>query len=363
MYKIDNSQAFRLKGLNFVGEVFVVPNLEIDLTKLKHNTKQITNKIKELCGVVFAVTKVVGGEPEVAKTLLAGGVCGLADSRLPNIHKLRRADITCPILLLRSPALSEVKQVVQLTDISLNSEKEVLIALSRQAKLLNIQHNVILMVDLGDGREGVEPKLLPELVAFTKSLPNLSVYGIGTNLACFSDITPTVRHMDCLISLSKSVDPNFPYLSGGNSSVLHLVNSGQWGEKLSAINHWRIGESIFFGWDIINKKPLSGCYQDVCLLTAEVLEVQTKAAVDYPKAERVVLAFGLQEIGTGKVYPLDDQLKVLGASSDHLVALASQKHNIKVGDTLSFRLDYHSLLAAATSPYVNVRIRKEAVYR
>lgn len=340
------------------------PVLEINLAKLKHNTEVITEMIKDFGGITFAVTKVVGGEPKIGQTLLAGGALGLADSRLSNIIKLRQAGINAPILLLRSPALSEIEQVVSLTDISLNSEKQVLSVLNHEAAKQQKMHGVILMTDLGDGREGVSPDQLANLVKYTRELSNLFIYGIGTNLACFSGEIPTLEHMRKLIGLRSLVGNDVQYLSGGNSSGLYLLirnlRDKPW---LSKINHWRIGESIFLGYDITTKEALPNCYQDACLLKAEVIEVQEKAVVNYAKAVRIVVALGLQEIGAGRLYPCDPRFRIMGSSSDHLVIVSESpdSHMIKVGSIITFALDYQSLLATATSPYVTITYNNDCL--
>ena len=58
------------------------------------------------------------------------------------------------MMLIRIPMLSEVKDVVRLADISLNSEFEVIKALNEEARRQGKLHKVILMADLGDLREG-----------------------------------------------------------------------------------------------------------------------------------------------------------------------------------------------------------------
>lgn len=62
-----------------------------------------------------------------------------------------------PIYLIRIPMLSEVRDAVRLADGSLNSEVDVVKALSQEAEVLGKTHKVILMVDVGDLREGLTP--------------------------------------------------------------------------------------------------------------------------------------------------------------------------------------------------------------
>ena len=72
------------------------PRLRIDLDKITHNARK-TVEISRMHGLgVMGVTKGAAGMPEVAKAMLAGGIEGLADSRLDNIARLRAAGIRLP---------------------------------------------------------------------------------------------------------------------------------------------------------------------------------------------------------------------------------------------------------------------------
>jgi len=332
----------------------VWPKLAINLVKLQHNTEIITDMVELVGGVVFAVTKVVGGDPRCARAMLAGGALGLADSRLQNIRRLRRAGIDAPVLLLRSPAMSEVREAVQLADLSLNSDKTVLQALNREAALEGRIHQVILMVDLGEEREGVAPEDLPSLVEFARGLKHLKLVGIGTNFACLNRVWPSQPKLKALVDLYHRInDGSMIYLSGSNSSSLHLLVNNQWDQPLFAINHWRIGESLFLGWDLVTEQPLPQCYPDVCRLELEVIEV--KPDTDrHRQAARVLLAGGTEEIGCGVIMPVGQDVRIVAASSDHLVAVVEGEHKIEVGSTLAFSLDYQALLAAANPGYVTI---------
>ena len=141
--------------------------------------------IVEMCRpfgtAVIGVTKVCGGRPDVARAFLAAGAVGLADARLANLKRLRQAGLEAPLILLRSPALSVVSEVVETVQISANSEPVVLKALSEAAGARGLEHQVLLMVDLGELREGVWEDELLNLYTYARSLPNLTVWGIGAN--------------------------------------------------------------------------------------------------------------------------------------------------------------------------------------
>ncbi|MCG8570125.1 MAG: alanine/ornithine racemase family PLP-dependent enzyme, partial [Spirochaetes bacterium] len=74
---------------------------------------------------------------------------------------------------------------------------------------------------------------------------------------------------------------------------------------------------------------------------------------DKGKIKRVILNVGRQDVDPDGMIPLDKNLEILGASSDHLIVDISQStKQYQPGDTLSFELSYGSLLRAMTSPYI-----------
>ena len=152
------------------------------------------------------VTKGVCGQPDVARAMLRGGVTSIADSRVENLQRLRAAGIHTRYMLLRIPALSRVEEVVEVADVSLDSELAVLEGVSQAAHARDRIHDVVLMVDLGDLREGIWPD---DLVPFTREalrLPGIRIKGLGTNLACFGGVVPSADNMNQLIELAEEID-------------------------------------------------------------------------------------------------------------------------------------------------------------
>ena len=136
------------------------------------------------------MTKATLGSPHIARQLLAAGIRSLGDSRIENIEALRKAGMAGSIALIRSPMPSQVERVIASADISFNTELSVLRLLSQAAVQANRSHGVILMVELGDLREGIMPTDLPSVVHAVMELPGLTLQGIGTNLACHSGTSP-----------------------------------------------------------------------------------------------------------------------------------------------------------------------------
>ena len=186
----------------------LTPRIEMNLEKIAHNTKTL----KDLYGSkgidVIGVTKVVCGNPYIAEVLVKSGINILADSRIENIRKMRNADVQAQFLLLRTPCLSQAETVVKYADISLNTELAVIKRLSKFAIDYDHSHKIILMVELGDLREGLMPSELDNTVKQVLKLENIELIGIGTNLACFGGIKPDDEKMGCLTSIAIDIEDN-----------------------------------------------------------------------------------------------------------------------------------------------------------
>ncbi len=331
------------------------PLLSIDLCKIEHNTKALVERCTNQGIEVIGVTKCCLGSLPIAEVMSKSGVSAIGDSRLASLRKLARAGIF-PLTMLRQPMKAEAKEVVKIVDISLISQLDAAISLSKEAAFVKKEHSIILMIEAGDLREGILPGDVLDFFERTQNLPYLKFLGIGTNVACMEGTSPSTKNLELLKELSDSIENKFgtkvSVISGGNSSALKLLERG---EIPQGINQIRIGEGILLGQDTVDYEPLEGFYQDAFLLSAEVIEVQEKAL--HGKADswrkQAVLALGRQDIADGRIKPLTLGLEILRTSSDHLVLnLNDCPERIKVGDTLTFIPSYFALLAAMTSPFV-----------
>jgi predicted amino acid racemase len=356
------------------------PYLTIDLGKIEHNAKTIVGLCRAHGIAVTGVTKGVCGHPEVAKAMLRGGVSSIGDSRMKNIRRLRRAGIAAQLMLLRIPSPSAVDEVVGSVEISLNSELAVLSGLSAAAQRTGKVHDVIVMTDLGDLREGVWPDALPAFMADAVKLPGIQIIGLGTNLSCFGGVVPTEENMNRLVACARQLEEDlglaFEWISGCNSSALELIASGRMPKR---VNHARIGEAILLGRETVRRRPWSGTYQDVFLLRAEVLELKRKPSVpigergedafgatplfpDRGEIDRALLNIGREDVAIEGLAPLDTRLTILGGSSGYLILDATEaKGSIHVGDEIAFSPNYAALVAAMTSEYVEKRTIPETV--
>lgn len=344
------------------------PCLHIDRDKIAENARTM----KELTGrygiEITGVTKVFGGEPRIASTLTAQGIRKLGDSRIENIKKY--ASLDCEKWLIRMPSISEAEDAVRYCDVTVNSEIETLEALNRAALHQGKIHKVILMADLGDLREGyIKEEELARAAAYVKEKKGLELYGLGTNLTCFSFIQSDEEKMNRLLTLAGKYDAA-TCISGGNSATLRLMLNGG---IPAGINNLRLGESVLFGRERATYQYLPGTHNDTFILEAEIIEAKEKPSmpigtigadsyghtptfIDRGIRKRIICALGKQDVDVETMWPVDQGAEIIGASSDHLIVdVTDADRHFKVGETIRFRLGYFAVMRAFTSSYVEKR--------
>lgn len=345
------------------------PRLSIDLRKIHHNTQRLVSLLNGKGISVTGVTKSFLGDPQIAHKMLHAGVTSLGDSRIENIERMRRSGINAQLILIRSPMLSQVERVVESVDISFNTEIIVLRALSTAAIKVGKTHKVLLMVELGDLREGILPIDVERTIAEVKKLKNLKFVGLGANLACRSGVKPDNRNMSELSNLCLRLIPQNTHskymISGGNSSNLNWAFSG---DTVGQVNNLRLGEAILLGVEPLHRNPIEGLFTDAIRLIAEVIESKSKPSKpwgefaqsafgtaaktkDQGDINQVIVAIGRQDVDPCGLVPPSD-IDIIGMSSDHLI-LNTRGKKPTVGTELVFQLNYSAVLRAMTSPHVS----------
>jgi predicted amino acid racemase len=344
-----------------------MPRIEIALSQIRDNARMLCELYGQKGISLMGVSKAVLGEPSIAEAMIQGGVKFIADSRLENIQKMKNAGISTRFVLLRT-ALSQAESVVQNVDISLNTEIETLKELSYYAKAHNKNHQVIVMAELGDLREGILPCHLSQFISRTLALSHIEIVGIGCNLACYGGIKPDSKNMHQLSELVDVIEKEFQIhleiISGGNSANYEWYKSHR---DVDKINNLRLGESILLGCETVNRKAIPGLHTNAFQLVAEVIESKNKPSFPFGEIcqdafgnipifqdrgirRRVIIALGRQDILVSGLKS-NSNLEILGSSSDHIV-LDSKNHDLQVGNEVNFNLNYGSLLAAMTSPFI-----------
>lgn len=344
------------------------PRVEINLQYFKENVQAVVERCAEYGIKISGVIKGTTGIPECAKMFQEGGAFGIASSRLEQIEDAINYGVDLPMLLLRVPMPSEVDEVVRLCNMSLNSEVKTLELLNEAAAKQDKLHRVVLMADLGDLREGFWDK--DEMVRVAEhvenDLANLHLAGVGTNLGCYGSIEATADKLDELVAIAERIEAKIgrelEIISGGGTTSFPRILQGDMPKR---INHLRVGEGIILArdLDVFYGLDMSFMHQDAYTLKAEVIEVKDKPShpvgkisidafghtpeyVDRGIRRRALLGIGKVDYGSiDEIFPKDKGVEVIGASSDHTILdIEDAERDIKVGDIVSFGINYASLV-------------------
>ncbi|MGY4105011.1 alanine/ornithine racemase family PLP-dependent enzyme [Ignavigranum ruoffiae] len=351
------------------------PRLLIDTKKLQSNIQTMMKVCQDYGIVVSGVVKGTNGIPEIIENFIQAGMKHLASSRLCQLERIKKMDSSVHTLALRIPMLSELDELIEVADCSLNSEIETLTALNELCQRKNKHHEVVLMNDLGDLREGFfeQEELIQAAVYVENECPNLYLKGIGTNLGCYGSIEPDQENLGQLIEnariIEEQIGRSLDWISGGATTSVPLVLNKT---MPKGINHLRIGDGIYLrDMELYFDYHFDQMHGDVFILEGEIIEIHNKPShpigtisvdafgnrpvyEDIGRRDRALLAMGRQDIGDmTKLIPIDQNIVVKGGSSDHtIVDITESEKNYKLGDTIKFTLQYENLLLASSSEYI-----------
>lgn len=354
------------------------PKVIIDLPKLKQNLDAVSETTKDRGGCSLAiVTKVLCADPQVVKMIAAHpNVDLIADSRIKNIATY--TDIAHEngkkTMLLRIPMLSELAEVVRYVDLCQISEVETIRRLNEEAAKADKVQKILLMIDMGDLREGIffkDRDLIQQAVRDIIDMENIELYGIGVNLTCYGAIIPKYENLNGLVEIAKEIEVQhgikLSMISGGNSSSIYLIDKG---ELPQGINNLRLGESFVLGNDTAYETKLPGTTDEAFVLEAEIVELKSKPSLpigevgvdafgqkpyyeDRGIMDRAIIAIGKQDVDIDSMTPLDDRIEIMGGSSDHIILDVTKcKEDYSLGSKVRFKLGYGGLLKVMTSAYV-----------
>lgn len=354
--------------------------ISISQKKLKHNFNFLDKLFKEYNVQWGIVTKLLCGNPMYIKEVIGLGIKELMDSRISNLRTIKKIDPSATTIYIKPPPRRSIKSLVRYADISLNSDLETMKLISKEAHRQDKVHKVIIMIEMGELREGVLGDNLVNFYEQVFELPNIEIVGFGTNLNCLYGVMPS-RDKLIQLSLYKQIvelkfNRKIQYLSGGTSVTIPMLYKNQ---VPPGVNHFRVGETLYFGADLFTGKTIKGMRDDVITLQSEIIELIEKPVVpegnmaenpsgesfevnpdDYGKTSwRALLDIGLLDISPDFLIPADKQMEIVGASSDILVIdLGKNPKKYKVGDFMKFKLKYMGALRLFNSDYVVKRLEE-----
>ncbi|NQT78044.1 MAG: alanine racemase [Bacteroidetes bacterium] len=352
--------------------------IELYSEKLKHNYHFLDNLFKSYGKEWGIVSKLLCGNRAFLKELLDLGVKEVHDSRISNLKAIKSINPEVQTVYIKPPPKKAIRSLVKYADVSFNSESETIMHISEEAQRQGVTHSIIIMVEMGDLREGVMGDDLIEFYAKVFKQPNIKVIGLGTNLNCLSGVMPSHDKLIQLSLYKQLIEATFnrkiPWVTAGSSVTLPLLL-----KKLvpKGSNHFRIGESLFFGNNLINGKQIKGMKSDVFRLHAQIIELIEKPIVPFgdvgtnvagdslefndkdigKSSYRAILDLGLLDIDVNNIFPVNKNIEFVGASSDMIVmSLGHSRKKYKVGDFISFRVNYMGALSILNSNYIDKKI-------
>ena len=359
------------------------PRVVIDIEKLIDNCRVMCSYCREFNVDITGVVKAVDGDIECAKAMYESGCKEIASSRIRHLRDLRLNGFDAPLMLIRIPMISEARDVVAYSDISMNSDIDVIKSLNDEAIRQGKIHKVVLMVEMGDLREGVwDDNILKKIVTTVEQdMRNVELIGVGTNFGCYGSILPTKEKLEEFTErvafIEEIIGRKLEMTSvGGSACALRVLDR----TLPPGINNIRMGDALIVGKDFLDLYgfDVPSTHRDVVTLEAEVIEVYDKpshpmgeiAYDGFSKKKRVYEDKGIRKralLGVGRVdygtweglTPRMKGVEVLGSSSDHTVLdIEDTKEKISTGDILILDLHYlETVLSCCADDVGKVYIR------
>ncbi|MEA2096275.1 MAG: alanine racemase [Candidatus Cloacimonadota bacterium] len=361
------------------------------MAELIIHTKKIQNNIKYLSKYFEShninwslITKVFSGDKEFLKNILTDDVIknidSIGDSRLTSLKNLKKVNPNMRTIYIKPPAKIYADDIVKYADISLNSSFSTITALNEAAKKADKIHQIIIMIELGELREGVKRTELMSFYERIFQLSNIEVIGIGSNLGCMYGIEPSYDKLLQLSLYEELISAKFnrdlKYISGGSSITLPLIENKTIPKD---INHFRVGEAAFFGISPLDNKKFKDLSTDTFEFSANIIELEEKKIVpegiisdanighsaDFNEEHqsktsiKAILDFGILDVEKDNIEAIDKGLKFVGITSDMCVVdigtnkTESGKKKYSIGDKIFYNLNYMAVARLLNSKFIS----------
>jgi predicted amino acid racemase len=331
------------------------------------------------------IVKVLSGHREFLKKLLFHPVVkqlhSVGDSRISGLRVIKEINPNIVTMYVKPPAMDTIKSIVSYADISMNSSFRTIEALNNEAARQGKQHRVIIMIELGELREGILREKLVDFYKRVFELENIRIEGIGTNLGCMYGVQPTYDKL-LQMSLYKQLieakfDTELPLISGGSSITLPLVGKSAMPKN---INHLRIGETAFLGTSPFDNKKFRDLSVDAFEYLGNIIELEIKETypdgiltdgnigltaeseqMEYDHSYRAILDFGILDVDVNELTPKDTNIRFAGTTSDMSVydlgPIQKDKNcKYKVGDRVIFTPSYMAVARLMNSKFIDKKI-------
>lgn len=339
--------------------------LLIDEDKIAFNISRTVRRCASHGLEVIGVVKACHGFEPVVRRFVEAGCAGLAFSRLDSIVALS-PEPGLPRTLIGLTTPDEAQRTVSLADASHQSELSTILALADAATRQRRCHEVVLMVDVGDHREGLAPEQVYATARAVCELssPYLKLGGIGANYACSSGRMPDAASLALIAELASSLEQTLGVpmntVSVGGSVMLDWLDHNP---VPPGIRQVRIGEAALLGTLPAVGRLAPDLHRDAFRLRGRIVELkQRQIGVDAgptgadalgrrPKTGpigqrlRALVDFGAVDTDPLALQPIDDGVELVSTNSDCTVFdVSGCSRELRVGDSLEFLVHYSALI-------------------
>lgn len=367
-------------------------HLNIKISEIKRNILNITKYLNHYDIQWSLVTKVFSGDQEFLRRLLTPDIIeklhSVGDSRLTSLKNLKAVHPDMRTIYIKPPARLYAADVVQYADISLNSSYNTIVALNEAASKQNKTHQIILMVEMGELREGIERDNLINFYNRVFEMSNIEVIGLGSNLGCMYGVEPTYDKLLQLSLYKKLIECKFnkkmALVSGGSSITLPLIEQGNVPPE---INHFRIGEAAFFGTSPYDNNQFLELSTDTFNFYANIIELEEKGVVpdgiineanightagfEQNETDKTtykgIVDFGMLDVDYHDLTPKDPSIKFVGTTSDMTVYDLGENINDKgekkysINNAICFKPSYMATARLLNSKFIERSFEDEPV--
>lgn len=349
-----------------------MPILRIDAAKLRSNLAYVKAECDRRGVALMGVVKGCHAHPGICRLFAEAGIAALGAARVRHAAPIAAAG--CAPWMVALPPVHRAGDVARSFPVSFNSEAATLEALSAAAGAARVRHEVMLMVEVGDLREGVMPGQVVEVARRCLELEHrfFGFKGLAAHFGCMSGLIPTPDSVGRLIHAAEAVQAALgrrpEALSVGGSDFLRLVEAGPLHPGITQV---RMGYAMLLGKhpDSLDGHPR--LVRDAVLFEAEVLEVKDKPSmpfgitginafgerlsfVDRGVRKRAVLGFGALETESRGLVPVLPGMELIGVNSNYSVYdVTDCPVEVLPGQRLRFRMNYKALAQAFHSGLVD----------
>ena len=340
----------------------------IDLAKLDHNVAVIQEICRHAGVQAVWVTKGCHSHPAVVDLLASRGAAVLGEVYADNLRRIRDG-FAGELLMIQPPSHHQLDAALAFADTLLVSSVDNAAALARAARRAGRRPRLILMVDVGNLREGVLPDAVAGVVTRILELPHVDLIGLGTSVGCFGGYLANERDLQRLVHVAATVSAatghHFRTLSAGSGTMLLELAAA--GSMPPEINQLRIGAAFLVGDQPPTGRPLPALHQDAFLMRGEILELARKPSLpqaptgsdafgrtvafeDLGERNRALLDFGMTDVDVYALTPRSAGVRVLGATSNYTICDVTEcPECLRVGSHLDFRMAYSAMARAMAS--------------